>query len=257
MSTCPECGNNEIFQNNGEEICRACGLVVDDTIFESSTSTEGFAERPYLAKAGTQTPDGKIYKALWLQSTRERNLNHGLSKVDVIASKYKLPGVVVAESKLILKKSIYANINIGRDSTSLIYASVYIACNIHGIPKTPLELTAYSEISITQLMKGYRLIKKGLQIETKLIDPLDLLPRFASKLDLKQETIQLASELLVKMKESGKFTGSKPDTILAGAIYIASQQGTDQRTQRQITKATGITEVAIRKIIKKFFFYFN
>lgn len=208
------------------------------------------AEQPYLTKAGTHI-DGNIFKSSWFLSTREKNLNIGMSKIDVLASKFNLPKMVVDESKLLFKKSLYSNMAVGRDQLSLIYASIYIACNIHGIPKTPIELTSYSEVNIRLLMKGYREIKRELDIKTQMINPIDLLPRYASKLNLKPETLNKSAELIIKIREQGIILGSKPDTILAASIYLAGKQTQDTRTQRKISRITGITEVTIRRVSKE------
>jgi transcription initiation factor TFIIB len=121
-------------------------------------------------------------------STREKNLKLGMTKIDEIASRLSLPEFIITESKLIFKKSLYSNISIGRDNISLIYARIYMACSIHELPKTLTEITAYSEVESKDLMNAYRRIKRSLSIGTKLIDPMDLLPRFASKLELDTNT---------------------------------------------------------------------
>ena len=255
MNKCPECGSiNKIYANNNEQICRECGLVVDDTIIAQDTINDvqrEYAHQPYLATAGSQVGDGKIFKSLWLLSTREKNLKQGNETIDMIASKFHLTQSVIQESKLIFKKVLYTNTTIGRDITSLIYASVYIACLLHGTPKTAKELTLNSEINIVQLMRGYRTIKERLEMNVQSLDPIDLLPRFASKLELKQETINKAIEILMQIKEKNILIGCKPESILAGAIYLAGIENNDIRKQRQISYAIGLTEVTIRNIIRE------
>lgn len=46
-------------------------------------------------------------------------------------------------------------------------------------------------------------------------------------------------------------SGKRPETILAGAIYLASKQTGEQITQRQIANKTGVIEVTIRKITRE------
>jgi transcription initiation factor TFIIB len=256
MHTCPECGNKNITCHHGEIICRECGLVIEDSGIEQpfiSEAIQSQATHPHLTTAGTKGINGKIYKTTWMLSTREKNLQTALNKIEIITARLNIPNQTTKEAKLLFKESQYANIGVGRDNISVIYASVYIACNIQGIPKTPLELTAYTEINETQLMRTYKLIKKKLEITTKPIDPLDILPRFASKLELSPNTIATATEILIKAKETGIGTGKKPETLLAGAIYLACQQTGEERTQRQIANTIGVIEVSIRKISKDLF----
>jgi transcription initiation factor TFIIB len=243
---CPECGNTNIRETMQEKICGTCGLVLEDMPIEHATPINPV--HPFLLQAGSRAQNGRFYKSSWFLSTREKNLQHGLSKIDVIAS--KLPESIIKESKILFKKALYVNASIGRDNLSLCYASVYIACNVHGVPKTPFELTAYSEITIPQLMKAYKLIKKLLYVNTTPIDPLDLLPRFASKLELRPDTINLIAELLIQTKRSEIFTGRKPEVILAGTIYHVCKRNNDHRTQRQIANSIGVLEVTIRRAVK-------
>jgi len=253
---CPECGNSNIVNMHNELVCKDCGLILEDQPIEQAQINDvqkEYAHQPYLATAESKIGDGKIFKALWLLSTREKNFRHGIEVIDIIASKFNLTQHVIQESRLIFKKALYTDTTIGRNNRSLIYASVYTACIIHSTPKTAREITLNSEINSTQLMKGYRTIRKKLEIITSPIDPIDLLPRFASKLELKQETISKATEILIKVKEQCILVGYKPESILAGAIYLAGIQSKDPRTQRQISYAIGLTEVTIRKITKEMF----
>jgi len=255
MNKCPECGNNDFRRIEGEEVCIACGLVVEDRPLQNpsyiSRATINHADQPFLMEAGSKMVNGRIIRKNWIYSTREKNMQSGMNKIDMIASKHKLPEMVITESKLIFKKSLYSNIAKSRGINSIIYASIYIASNIHGVPKTPLEITAYTEVKVTQLMDTYKKIKNKLNIQTKPIDPIDILPRFASKLELTQATIRETTEILIRVKESGKFEGKKPETLLAGAIYIASKKTGQIKTQRKIANTLGIIEATIRKIEKQ------
>ena len=261
MNKCPECGSQNIsYENYGEESCRECGLVVEENGIEQpfvSEATQSQATHPYLSIAGSKTQEGRIFKSSWMLSTREKNLRAGMSKIDEIASRLNLPKNIIKESRLIFKKSQYSNISIGRDNISLIYASIYMACNIHELPKTLTEITEYSEIRSKDLMKAYRLIKAELGLNTRPIDPLDLLPRFASKLDLSPKTITRVAEIIIQIKDTVVVSGKKPETILAGAIYIAGKQTGEKRTQRQIANTLGVIEITIRKISKEITFYVN
>jgi transcription initiation factor TFIIB len=251
---CPECGNQNIQEYNGELSCRDCGLVVDEAGIEQPFITESIqkhATMPYLVVAGSKEQDGRIFKSSWMLSTREKNFRNNTHIIDLVASKLNLPELVLKESKLLFKKAQYSNIAIGRDNIRLAYASIYIACAMQGIPKTLLELTIDSEVNQKNVMKAVKLIRRVLEIRTPMVDPMDLLPRFASKLDLTPETITLTTEILIKIKGTGITTGKRPETILGGAIYVACKKTDTRRTQRQIANAIGIMELTIRKTSKK------
>ena len=144
MNKCPECGGFEVDYGDSGTVCRNCGLVLDDTPIDInpyvSDISKNNASVPGMSSAGISEFDGRIVKNLWLMSTKQKNINLAKKQLGLLASKLKLPKVVKNEAFLIFRKAIDHEITIGRDNQSMLYASVYLACIIHGIPKTPLEI---------------------------------------------------------------------------------------------------------------------
>ena len=255
MSTetkCPDCGNTQISyeEEQGEIVCTICGLVLEEKGVEKkpfiSEAHKELAEQPFLAEAG-----GLKIRSSWLLSTREKNYEQAKKCLDLLASKLRLPELVMTDANVIFKQAVQAGLNVGRDNLSLIYGSVYASCILHNVPKTPLEVTMYSEISKKKLMKTYRMIKKQLGLRLKTMDPADLVPRFGSRLGLKHETISKALEILGTIRENPLFVGKNPQTITASALYIAAKETGETITQRSVANATGVIEVTIRKRSKE------
>jgi len=256
MSTetrCPDCGNTQVSyeEEQGEIVCTICGLVLEEKAVEKkpfiSEAHKEMAEQPFLAEAGGLKKNGRIIKSSWLLSTREKNYEQAKKRLELLASKLRLPELVMTDANVIFKQAVQAGLNVGRDNLSLIYGSVYASCIMHNVPKTPLEVTMYSEISKKKLMKAYRMLKNQLGLRLKTIEPADLVPRFGSRLGLKHETISQALEILGAIKENPLFVGKNPQTITASALYIAAKTTGDTRTQRDVANATGVIEVTIRK----------
>jgi transcription initiation factor TFIIB len=225
--------------------------VIEDNSFETnpfiSDTRKNHANVPYLATAGSLGVEGKIFKKSWMYTTREKNLLHAKKKIDLVASRLKLPKIVITEANMLYKSSIEKNLNIGRDSLSILYACIYASCNIYGVPKTPLEIIAYSNITKNKMLKANKLIEQELKLDLASIDPIDLVPRFSSKLGLKSETTSLTIEIIQKIKDTKITAGRYPSTIVASAIYIASKLAKDFRTQREIANKIGVIEITIRK----------
>ena len=260
MSTetkCPDCGNTQISyeEEQGEIVCTICGLVLEEKGVEKkpfiSEAHKELAEQPFLAEAGGLKKNGRIIRSSWLLSTREKNYEQAKKRLDLLASKLRLPELVMTDANVIFKQAVQAGLNVGRDNLSLLYGSVYASCILHNVPKTPLEVTMYSEISKKKLMKAYRMIKNQLGLRLKTMDPADLVPRFGSRLGLKHETISKALEILGIIRENPLFVGKNPQTITASALYVAARTTNDDRTQRDIANATGVIEVTIRKRSKE------
>lgn len=256
LELCPDCGSYDLTEIKlGETSCKNCGLVIDSDGIETNPylaeSTKNRADLPYLVSAGTKAVDGKIYKNIWLLNTREKNLQQGLAEIRSLTEKLRTPDVVLKEARYLFKQAIMQGLAVGRDKTSLVYASVYTASMMHNYPKTALEMTAFTSMTKKKLLRTHKLLRKELNIQTHVIEPVDLLPRFASRLKLNQETITATYELLYLIKEQHLLSGKRPETIIAGAIYTASKQTGETITQRQIANKTGVIEVTIRKLSKE------
>lgn len=229
-----------------EMVCNCCGLVIEDSPLENRPITSR-AEVPSISTAGTNNIDGRIYKSVWLLTTKEKNLKAGFSKIDLIASNLSLPEIAVKEAKVIFNKCMDMGLAVGRDFVSFAYASVYASCNICEIPKTPLEVIAFSEINKKKMLRAYRILKDELKLKVEPMDPADLVPRFASRLHLQEQTMSKALELLQNVKKTSICSGKNPQTIAAACIYLAAKMQGEQVTQRDIANSVGVIEVTIRK----------
>lgn len=252
---CPECGSRNIsFETaKSEIICVDCGLVLEDNRIESdpyiSESTKAHATLPALATAGSKGMQGKIYKDPWLLSTKEKNTRIGTAKITALAERLHLPDYVQKDAKIIFKQVMDLDLAIGRDTITFSYASIYASCNIHSLPKTPLELVDHT-IKKKNLLRAYKLIRQKLKLNIQVMDPLDLVPRFSSRLSLNAETVTRANEMIVEIQTKRTLTGKRPETIVAAVLYLAAKETGTKVTQRQVANALGVIEVTIRKTIK-------
>ncbi len=250
---CPECGGRNIYimHNRKEKVCNDCGLILDDCLIEErqfiDEGRKNHATNPYLSIASGKGVDGKIFKDSWLYSTKEKNFQSVCEKIDFVVSRLRLTSNISKEACLLFKSVIDRDINIGRDNNSLLYACVYISCIMHGVPRTPLEITAFTDIKIKKLMKAYKIIKHELNLNLENIQPIDLVQRFGSRANLKQSTITKAIDIFVKINNNIIFSGKNPQTLVASALYLASKITNEGKTQREIANATGVIEVTIRK----------
>jgi len=249
---CPECRSTNLksVDLRGEVVCTDCGLVIEDSNFEKNPfvaiGIKNRATLPYLANASSKAEHGRIVKNPWLYTTNQKNTEKGLNNIDVISEKLNLPKVVISEAKLIFKELMSKNYSWGRGLVYLSYSCVYLACNIFNLPKTSSEIGLYSGLSKRNIMRYARNISKKFKIQVSNIDPLDLLPRFASNLDLSQSTLSVATQLVMKIKEDGLLRGRRPETISAVALFVASKNNNEYRTQRDIANNTGVVETTIR-----------
>ncbi len=254
---CPECGNRhiELDRLQAEYICKKCGLVIEEGKLDNGYVSQAIQKRainPYLLNSGTKETHGRIVKHSWLLSTREKNLKKGYDLIELIAGRLHLQEKVKREAQYIYKRALFEGLAVGRNKEALLHASIYIACLIHEVPKTGMEITIRSETTKKQLYKAVKLITRKLSIAVPKLDPIDLVPRYASSLKLSPKTITRTNEILEKIQTSNIKNGKKAETLVAGALYLATQQTGEKRSQREIANTVGVIEVTIRKIKKEF-----
>lgn len=242
--TCPECGSRRLRTLNQETICADCGLVIEDAPVQQNELLTSRASQPGLATAGTFQYKGRIVKHGWFFTTRQKNLQAANAELQLIAGRLQLPERITTEAMLLFKRALEADLTRGRDNQSFLYASVYAACLLHELPKTPLELALHAPISKVKMLRAHRILCRKLGIQTRPTKPLDLLQRFGSRLHLSQQAIGRAAELL---EQAHLRPGRRPETALAAALYLAAKEAGEPRTQRQVANTVGVIEVTIRK----------
>ena len=252
---CPDCGSLEIKRDSyrGENYCVNCGLIVADSLPEKhSCVPEGrFAQSLSSLRAGGFMPDGKVFKAAWMLSAKEKNIMRAGKRIKEIANALSLPKYAAEEACSLYKKAIYKNLTVGRDNRSLGYASVYAACHICGLPKTIKDILKNSTAKQKNVMKAYKLLKEEFKLNVKPCDPQDYVHTFTSKLNLSNQTTNKIIKIVEKLKKTNIFAGRKPESILAAAIYLGCKQNKEPKTQREISAVVGVIEITIRKRYKE------
>jgi len=72
------------------------------------------------------------------------------------------------------------------------------------------------------------------------------IPVIAAEVGVGAKTQKDAMDILMKARKLKATTGKDPVGLAAAALYIASVQNNEKRTQTTIAQAAGVTEVTIR-----------
>ena len=92
----------------------------------------------------------------------------------------------------------------------------------------------------------YRLVFRELDLKVPVADPINGIPRIASVAWLCEKTKRKAVEILRKAKKIGVVAGKDPTGLAAAALYLACITEGGNKTQKEISEASGVTEVTIR-----------
>jgi transcription initiation factor TFIIB len=180
------------------------------------------------------------------RDSKERNLKQALGEIDRMASALGLPENVRETASVIYRRALAEDLLPGRSIEGIATASLHAAARMGNVPRSLDEMAAVSRVDQPTFKRAYRYIVRELSLEVQPADPLEYLPRFASELELSDETERRARELLETAKRQNVHSGKSPVGLAAAAIYAAGVLCNDTLTQSEVSKATDMSEVTIR-----------
>ncbi|MFH0875463.1 MAG: TFIIB-type zinc ribbon-containing protein [archaeon] len=281
---CPECNASNLLwnQDKGEVLCRECGLVVDDKLFDFGQEWRDFEpesaekhrrtgapltytqeDRGLGTNVGNKTDlfklnkkdQNKFYRLrLWqrrVSTAIEANLRIAISEIKRIASVLNLPKYVEEEVARIYTEAVQRELVRGHSTEAVVAGVVYAVLRMYDIPKTLNEVSEVTGIDKKRLAKNFKYVSRKLNIRTLPIDPLNYISRFASELALGAETQTKAIDIIQKAREEQLVSGRSPKGLAAGALYIASKIHSEKKTQAEIAKVADVTEVTVRNTYKE------
>lgn len=107
--------------------------------------------------------------------------------------------------------------------------------DLKGIYIPSLNKRKYKEV--VMVMDGFSSIH---------LNPIYFIDHIIYKLGLSERTEEVAKEICERFVKLGMHSGKMPEGIAAACVYIASWITGERRTQREISKVTGVTEPTIR-----------
>jgi transcription initiation factor TFIIB len=278
---CPEC-RGRLRSDGAETVCVDCGLVVEEDEIDRGPEWRAFdsAEKDEKSRVGAPTTkmmhdDGLSTNIGWqdkdaygnslsssqrkkmqrlrtwnerfrTRDSKERNLKQALGEIERMASALGLPQSVRETASMIYRQALKNDMLPGRSIEGIATASLHAAARMERIPRSIDEIAAVSRVEEEEFKRAYRYINRELELEIQPPDPNEYLPRFASDLDIDDETQRRARELLETGKRANLHSGKSPVGLAAAAIYAAAQFTADTLTQSDVAKVTDISEVTIR-----------
>ena len=280
---CPSCTKTKMIldEDKGELFCGFCGYVTPEQVVQDGPEWRSFSadggDRSRVGAGtsitmhdmglstviGTQNKDatGKPLDSSMKKSINrlrtwdsrsqahtsvERNLRQALSEMDKLQDKISLPSSVIEKAAYIYRKAIEKKLVKGRSIQGLVAACVYAACRNTETPRTLEDIASGINIRRKDVARCYRLIFRELDLKIPVADPVKGVSRIASIAGLGEKTKRKAIELLNKAKKIGMVAGKDPMGIAAAALYLSCISTGGSKTQKEISIASGVTEVTIR-----------
>ncbi|QZY00034.1 transcription initiation factor IIB [Halobaculum rubrum] len=280
---CPECSGNVITdEEHGETVCEECGLVIDEDSVDRGPEWRAFdaAEKDQKSRVGAPTTNTMHDKGLstnidwrdqdaygrslgarqrqkmrrlrkWnerfrTRDSKERNLKQALGEIDRMASALGLPDNVRETASVIYRRALDEDLLPGRSIEGVSTSCVYAAARMAGVPRSLDEIAEVSRVGKDEVARTYRYVVRELKLEVKPADPEQYVPRFASSLELSDESEMRAKQLLRNAKDKGVHSGKSPVGLAAAAVYAAALLTNEKTTQAAVSEIADISEVTIR-----------
>ncbi len=280
---CPSCTRKQIVTDDstGEMFCGFCGYVMTEKVEDTRAEWRSFSnEQGNRARAGAATSiamhdmglstiidasnkdsTGKPLSAnmkssierlrTWdsrtqASSSADRNLRQALNEMDKLKGKMGLTDAVVEKAAYIYRKAMEKKLVRGRSIQGLVAACLYASCRNTETPRTLDDISQSINIRRKDVARCYRLIFRELELKMPVVDPVKGVARIASEADLKEKTKRRAIVILNKAKEVGLVAGKDPMGIAAAALYLSCLETGELKSQKDISNASGVTEVTIR-----------
>lgn len=162
-----------------------------------------------------------------------------------------LPDSAVQQAKQIYKLSYQNDLYRGRPLESILGTSVYISSLLINEPRTPSTISHSFGIETEDIFDTYRHFKKNLDIPVPIADPTSYLTEIDEELDLPEEVLNRAEEIIELAQENNKVSGKSSTGVAAASVYIAANENNVGITQSELSDAVGITTVTIRNRYKE------
>jgi transcription initiation factor TFIIB len=179
-------------------------------------------------------------------SPAERNLQQAFSMLSRIKDRLGLPHHVTEKAAYTYRKAQERGLIRGDTIGSVLAASIYVAVRQSGVPRTLDDISEISDIKPGEVARSYRRIISELDIKVPLIDPRKYIVRIANNLDFDEKIRRKALELMGQAQKKNLAVGKDPISIAASILYIVNLSERKPKTQAEIAKAAGITEVTVR-----------
>jgi transcription initiation factor TFIIB len=283
---CPECGGMiQSFEERGEVVCLACGLIIFERGLDLSHSgIRAYTKQEKEKKERTGCPISILMPDIGLStiierkkiknpdlkraakwnthmSWEKRNMLIAITELKRIGSNLNFPERVKKAAVRLYKEVFKRKLLRGRSINGMIAACSYFVCKEEKIPITLREILDEASINSNIIKKCYKILVRELNLKSPHIDPISLIPRYCADLKLSIEEEKGAIKVLQNFFQKTSICGKDPKGLCAGALYLVTKLNNRRISQKEISLKIGVTEVTLRsrykEILENLKFKFN
>ena len=186
-----------------------------------------------------------------VHSPTERSLQKAFSILSRLKDRLGLPNHITEKAAYTYRKAQERGLVRGDTIDSVLAASIYVAARQSGVPRTLDEISEISNVKLKHAARSYRRIVTQLDIKAPIIDPSKYIMKVANKLGFDEKIKRKALELMEKAQKKNILVGKDPVSMAASILYLVNVDEGHHKTQSEIAKEAGTTEVTVRNRSKE------
>jgi transcription initiation factor TFIIB len=186
-----------------------------------------------------------------VHSSTERSLQKAFSILSRLKDRLGLPNHITEKAAYTYRKAQERGLVRGDTIDSVLAASIYVAARQSGVPRTLDEISEISNVKLKHAARSYRRIVTQLDIKAPIIDPSKYIMKVANKLGFDEKIKRKALELMEKAQKKNILVGKDPVSMAASILYLVNVDEGHHKTQSEIAKEAGTTEVTVRNRSKE------
>ena len=180
----------------------------------------------------------------------DRNLRQALSELNRLKDKLAISDAVVEKAAYIYRKALEKGLVRGRSISALMASALYAACRDTETPRNLKDIEQAANIKRKDIARCYRLLLRELDLKMPVVNPIRCISRISSIAELSEKTKRKAVEILDQATKIELSAGKDPMGLAAAALYLSCVINGENKTQKDIAVAAGVTEVTIRNRYK-------
>ncbi len=260
----------------GEKLCRSCGMIVQDKIYDAELDTDFYRGRsdsntvlPHsiilndkgmsTAIADYDTSTSRRFsnrkehnKIEFLNkivscSNQKRNLKIVIDLLNRIKDKLSLNSFCIEEALSYYKKALEKGLIKGRSIKEMIVSCVYLVCKKINIPRTLSEIAQIVEADEIFAARCYRLLMRELKITHVQFKPAIFIRKIADEAEISERTARESIDMLLAIQNENIFSGKNSLSIAAAILYITCRKHKQKISQARIASAANINIMTLRK----------
>ncbi|MDP6870233.1 MAG: TFIIB-type zinc ribbon-containing protein [Candidatus Poseidoniaceae archaeon] len=283
---CDECGQTDWTDdiNRGEVICNSCGLVVEENVVDPGAEWTNYDSNNDRSRVGSPTTYTLADRGLntsisasdltssgasrngmnargrrdWRRrrvidersKTRQSRARNLVKANQFIRDKSELPKPLQEETARLYRRLSHEGYVTGRSIAGVTAACTYLVAREENLPRRIPEIANNFQVDEKELSRLIRQISRKLNMH-KITKPSEYFHKFVSDLELPPKTLSNLDFLWGAIKPHEEvWQGKKPMGVAATLIYMAAKEVGSPRTQAEICKIAGVSEVTMRGLIK-------